>query len=164
MKIYPTIQFRMASSGNKASIINSWKMNLFLFLNSNHGQKALFFSHIQIVTYVYCTWIWTSSLGRKNQSLFLTTHDRCEINLSNDVLSSTLVVFCSSLVTLYNHNKKSFWKRRIITYWYDCCYYCSFLRLPILLTNDIINLVFLLREKKKKRRKIYRNKYIQNSS
>jgi len=78
---------------------------VFSSLNSNHGQKALFFSHFQIVTYVCCTQIWTSSTRKKTKLVFFTAYERCEINLNN-VLSSTLVFFSSSLVTLYNHKRK----------------------------------------------------------
>jgi hypothetical protein len=152
MKIYPTVQFRMASSGNKASIINSWKMNLFLFLNSNHGQKVLFFSHFKIVTYVCCTWIWTSSPEKKEQSLFLTTHDRCEINLNNEVLSSTLVVFFFQL--LYTTAKRSHLKKKnsnILIWLLFFLLYC----LTILLTEWYYYFSFCKNKKKERRRKSF---------
>lgn len=147
MKIYPTVQFRMASSGNKASIIKkepkfvkdrfisffllSFPLSLLTVImdkrrySSFHFQNRdlrMLYSNMDKLPFKKKKYIY-------RKSLFLTAYNKCEINLNNEVLSSILVFFFFFFkVTLYNHKKKSFSKGRILTYWYDCCYY-SFLSL-----------------------------------
>ncbi len=137
---------------------------LSLSFNSNHGQKALFFPHIQIVTYVCCTRIWTSSPRKKKQSLFLTAHDRCEINLNNDVLSSTLVFFSFFFSYFIQPPKKVILRKKNYNILIGLLLlFFSFSHIVSLSYLWMISLLlfFLIYIKKKERKgKIYRNKDI----